>query len=108
MGRKFTEILEALREWAGCVPYPAEILRDDGDGLRIIWENGAYLAELIICRAEYAPYHCVSFQILDTHMKPDQEPMYCYYDREDSSIPEIRSALARGIELIKEEREHHA
>lgn len=104
---EFEKILSVVRGWAGRVPFPAEVLRDDPEGLRIIWETEKYLAELIVCRAEYAPYRWVSFTILDVRRDPGQEPVYCYYDQEDSSVTEILAALERGMEMMTERREAH-
>lgn len=105
MDHLFESTLRCLREWARRVPLSPEVLRDDPDGLRIIWETGIHLAELIVSRGEYAPYRFVSFQILDLLREPDQALVYSYFDRQDSTMDEILTALDRGIELIKERRE---
>ena len=105
MDQLFESTLRCLREWARRVPLSPEVLRDDPDGLRIVWETGTHLAELIVNRGEYAPYRFVSFQILDLRRDTDQASVYSYFDREDSTMDEILTALDRGIELIKERRE---
>lgn len=105
---EFEKIHGAVRDWVVRVPFPAEVLRDDPEGLRIIWESENDLAELIVCRAEYAPYRYVSFLILDVRLDPGQGPVYCYYDQEDSSVTEILAALERGMEMMTERRETHA
>lgn len=105
MDQLFESTLRCLREWARRVPLSPEILRDDPDGLRIIWETGIHLAELIVSRGEFAPYRFVSFQILDLRRDMDQASVYIYFDGEDSTMDEILTALDRGIELIKERRE---
>lgn len=105
MDQLFESTLRTVREWARRVPLSPEVLRDDPDGLRIIWETGIHLAELIVSRGEFAPYRFVSFQILDLRRDMDQASVYIYFDGEDSTMDEILTALDRGIELIKERRE---
>lgn len=105
MDQLFESALRTVREWARRVPLSPEILRDDPDGLRIIWETKTHLAELIVSRVEYAPYRFVSFQLLDILREPDQALVYSYFDGVDSTMDEILTALDRGIELIKERRE---
>ena len=105
MDQLFESTLRTVREWARRVPISPEILRDDPDGLRIIWETGIHLAELIVSRGEFAPYRFVSFQILDILREPDQALVYSYFDGDDSTMDEILTALDWGIELIKERRE---
>ena len=105
MDQLFESTLRTVREWARRIPLAPEVLRDDPGGLRIIWETKTHLAELIVCRDEYAPYRFVSFQILDLRREPDQASVYSYFDREDSTTDEILTALDRGMELIKERRE---
>ncbi len=105
MDQLFESTLRCLREWARRVPLSPEVLRDDPDGLRIIWETKTHLAELIVSRGEYAPYRFVSFQILNILREPDQALVYSYFDSVDSTMGEILTALDRGIELIKERRE---
>lgn len=107
MAHDFNEILRAVRDWADRVPCSPERLRDDEDGLRIIWETETHLAELIVSRAEYAPYRHVSFQLLDIRLDVDQAPVYSYYDQEGSTIDEILTALDRGGDLMKERREQN-
>lgn len=102
MVHEFDRILSSVREWAGLVPFPAVILRGDGSGLRIIWETKDHLTELIVCRGEFVPYRYVSFLILDARLEADQEPVYSWQDREDSSPEEILGALDRGIAMMKE------
>lgn len=104
---EFEEILRAVREWTGRVPFSSEVLRDDAEGLRIIWETEAHLAELMVCRAEYAPYRFVSFVLLGIRQEPGQDPVYCYYDREDSSVSEVLAALEYGAAMM-ERRENDA
>ena len=105
MDQLFESTLRCLREWARRVPLSPEVLRDDPDGLRIVWETGTHLAELIVNRCEYAPYRFVSFQILDIQQEMEQSLVYSYLDGENSTTDEILAALDRGIELIKERRE---
>ena len=108
MDQLFESTLRTVREWALRIPLSPEVLRDDPDGLRINWETGTHLAELIISRGEYAPYRFVSLQVLDLRREPDQASVYSYFDGEDSTTDEILTALDRGIELIKERREQDA
>ena len=108
MDQLFESTLRCLREWALRVPLSPEVLRDDPDGLRIIWETSTHLAELIVSRGEYAPYRFVSLQILDLRREPDQASVYSYFDSENSTTDEILTALDRGIELIEERREQDA
>ena len=108
MDHLFESTLRAVREWALRVPLSPEVLRDDPDGLRIIWETGTHLAELIVSRGEYAPYRFVSLQVLDLRRDTDQASVYSYFDRQDSTMDEILTALKRGIGLIKERREQDA
>ena len=108
MDQPFESTLRTVREWALRVPLSPEVLQDDPNGLRIIWETGTHLAELIVSRGEYAPYRFVCLQILDILREPDQASVYSYFDGEDSTTDEILTALDRGIELIKERREQDA
>lgn len=105
MVHDFVRILGLVRDWTGRVPFPAEVLREDKDGLRMIWETQTHLAELIVCRGEFVPYRYVSFLILDARLEADQEPVYSWYDREDSSPEEILGALDHGIAIMKERLE---
>ena len=107
MDHLFESTLRAVREWALRVPLSPEVLRDDPDGLRIIWETKTHLAELIVCRGEFAPYRFVSLQVLDLRREVDQSSVYIYFDGEDSTTDEILTALDRGIEHMKERQEQH-
>ena len=107
MDHLFESTMRAVREWALRVPLSPEVLRDDPAGLRVIWETKTHLAELIVCRGQFAPYRFVSFQILDLRREVDQSPVYSYSDGEDSTMDGILTALDRGVELIKERREQH-
>lgn len=107
MDHLFESTLRAVREWALRVPLSPEVLRDDPDGLRIIWETGTHLAELIVSRRAFAPYRFVSLQVLDLQREVDQAPVYSYFDGEDSTTDEILTALDRGIEHMKERQEQH-
>ena len=71
------------------------------------WETKTHLAELIVSRGEFAPYHFVSLQVLDLRREVDQSPVYIYFDGEDSTTDEILTALDRGIEHMKERQEQH-
>ena len=108
MDHLFESTLRTIREWALRIPLSPEVLRDDPDGLRIIWETGTHLAELIISRGEYAPYRFVCLQILDIRQEMDQALLYGYFDGENSTMDETLAALDRGIELMKERRERDA
>lgn len=107
MDHLFESTLRAVREWARRAPLSPEVLRDDPDGLRIIWETKTHLAELIVSRGEFAPYRFVSLQVLDLRREVDQSPVYIYFDGEDSTTDEILTALDRGIEHMKERQEQH-
>ena len=107
MDQQFGSILRAVRAWSLGVPLSSEVLRDDPDGLRVIWETKIHLAELIVCQGEFAPYRFVSLQILDLLQEVDQSPVYSYFDGEDSTTDEILTALDRGIEHMKERQEQH-
>lgn len=107
MDHLFESTLRAVREWALRVPLSPEVLRDDPDGLRVIWETSTHLAELIVSRGEYAPYRFVSLQVLDLLREPDQALVYSYFDSEDSTMDKILTALDRGIEHMKERQEQH-
>ena len=48
MDHLFESTLCTIREWAYRVPLSSEVLRDDPDGLRIIWETCTHLSELIV------------------------------------------------------------
>ena len=103
----FHTILWAVRDWMAQVPFTPDILHDDADGLRVIWETAEHLAELIVRESEYAPYKWVAFTILDVRLEPGQEPVYSYHDREGSSLEEILAALGRGVAMMEERREYH-
>lgn len=107
MDQLFESTLRTVRKWALRVPFSPEVLRDDPAGLRVIWETKTHLAELIVCRGEYAPYRFVSFQVLDLRREVVQSPVYSYFDGEDSTTDEILTALDRGIEHMKERQEQH-
>ena len=101
MNQEFDDILRAVRDWSDQVPFSPEILRDDTDGLRIVWETATHLAELLVCRGECAPYRYVFFQLLDIRRDVDQAAVYTYYDGEDSTTEEILNALEQGIMHMK-------
>ena len=107
MDHLFESTLRAVREWALRVPLSPEVLRDDPDGLRIIWETKTHLAELIVSRGVFDPYRFVSLQVLDLRREVGQSPVYIYFDGEDSTTDEILTALDRGIEHMKERQEQH-
>ena len=107
MDQLFESTLRTVREWALRVPLSPEVLPDDPDGQRIIWETKTHQAELIVCRGEFAPYRFVSLQVLDLRREVDQAPVYGYFDGEDSTTDEILTALDRGIEHMKERQEQH-
>lgn len=108
MDHLFESTLRTVRAWALRVPFSPEILRDDPDGLRIIWETRTHLAELIVCRGEFAPYRFVSLQVLDLRRDLEQAPVYSYFDGEDSTMDGILTALDRGIDHMTERREQDA
>lgn len=101
MIQEFDDILRAVRDWSGQVPFSPEILQGDADGLRILWETPTHLAELLVCRGEYAPYRYVSFQVLDIQRDVAQAAVYSYYDEENSTTEEILDALEQGIAHMK-------
>lgn len=107
MDHLFESTLRTVREWALRIPLSPEVLRDDPDGLRIIWETGIHLTELIVSRGEFAPCRFVSLQVLDLRREVDQSPVYSYFDGEDSTTDEILTALDRGFEHMKERQEQH-
>lgn len=108
MIQEFDDILRAVRDWSGQVPFSPEVLRDDTDGLRIVWETATHLAELLVCRGEYAPYRYVSFQLLDIRRDVDQANVFSYYDGEDSTTEEILNALGQSIAYMKKGLEQNA
>ena len=95
---ELTDLLPALRAWLSTVTIPAQVLNDDPERLRVIFETENALAELIAGDGAYTPYRFVSFTVLDTRLALDAEPVFCDYDGEDSSIEDILRALDRGMD----------
>ena len=80
---------------------PGEILTDREDTLRVIFETGNALAELIVADSGSAPYRFVSFQVLDTRLDLTDGPAFTFHDSETSTIGEILRELDRGIAFVQ-------
>lgn len=98
---ELTDILNTLRRWLAGVDLPAQVLTDQSDALRVIFETENTLAELLAGNGEYAPYRHVSFTVLDTRLALTAPPVYCFYDDETSTAEDILRALDKGLELFR-------
>lgn len=96
----FSDILSAVREWLSRLQVPYEVLTDRADSLRIIFETENALGELIVAKAESAPFRWVSLTVLDKRLDIHAEPVFCFHDREDSTAADILRALDRGAAFI--------
>lgn len=94
---KFDEVLQAVRKWFDGVSWGpgvrADVVRSDEGGFRVFFESADKIGELMVARADFAPYRFVSFQILCT----DETPVFCYYDSEASTISQILAQLDAGL-----------
>ena len=95
------QILSAVRQWLLRIDLPGEILTDREDTLRVIFETGNALAELIVADSGFAPYRFVSFQVLDTRLDLTDGPAFTFHDSETSTIGEILRELDRGIAFVQ-------
>ena len=95
------QILSAVRQWLLRIDLPGEILTDREDTLRVIFETGNALAELIVADSGSAPYRFVSFQVLDTRLDPTDAPVFTFHDSETSTIGDILRELDHGIAFVQ-------
>lgn len=92
-----TDLLKALRRWLDGVRLPFRVLTDSPAGLWVIFETDNALAELLAGEPECAPYRFVSFTVLDTRPDMHAEPVFCFYDDDSHSIPDILAGLDQGL-----------
>ena len=95
------QILSAVRQWLLRIDLPGEILTDRGDTLRVIFETGNALAELIVADSGFAPYRFVSFQVLDTRLDLTDGPAFTFHDSETNTIGEILRELDHCIAFVQ-------
>ena len=95
---EFSEALTAVREWLGRVTVPAQVQRDDADGLWVFFESENALAELIVGNDGCAPWHFVSMTVLDTRLEPHAGPVFTLWGNGDHTVSDILRELDRGME----------
>ena len=97
---EFTQALTAVREWMGRVTVPAQVQRDDGDGLWVFFESENALAELTVGNDPCVPWRFVSMTVLDTRLDPHAAPVFTFWGNGDHTIPDILRELDRGMEVF--------
>ena len=100
-GDRFEGVMAACRGWLGTVGGKPEVVLDSAEALRVRFETEFHLAELLVHRAEWAPYRYVSFQVLDVRLPLDQGPVYCFFDGAESTIGEILAGLDAGMRMME-------
>lgn len=75
------------------------ILRNENDGFVVSFENDVAMAELVVERPSYAPYRFVSFEIAALE-EDEAKIVYSWYDKENTSINEIKHELKNGIDYF--------
>ena len=95
------QILSAVRQWLLRIDLPGEILTDREDTLRVIFETGNALAELIVADSGFAPYRFVSFQVLDTRLDLTDGPAFTFHDSKTCTIGDILRELDHGIAFVQ-------
>ena len=96
------DILPVLRDWLKEIRIPCQILADSDESLRVIFETGNALAELIAGDGKFAPYRHVAFTVLDVRLEPTAGPVFCFYDDSTHTLDDILRELDRGIRCVAE------
>lgn len=74
-------------------------LRNENEGFVVSFENDIAMAELVVERPSYAPYRFVSFEIVALE-EDEAKIVYRWYDKENTSINEIKHELKNGIDYF--------
>ena len=96
---EFTEALIAVREWLGRAAVPAQVQRDDANGLWVFFESENALAELTVGNDAYAPWRFVSMTVLDTRLAPQAAPVFTFWGNGDHTVSDILRELDRALEI---------
>ena len=99
---EFREVLTAVRAWFESVQgkygqrIREKVVLDSDTAFRIFFESADKMGELMVAEADFAPYRYVSFLIL----RMDEEPVFCYYDSDASTLREIIGQLDAGLKMM--------
>ena len=98
---EFSEALTAVREWLGRVTAPAQVQRDDTDGLWVFFESEHALAELIVGDDASAPWRFVSMTVLDTRLDPHAAPVFTFWGKQVHTVSDILRELDRAMGIFE-------
>lgn len=98
----FGEVLHTFRAWVGQMRrrVRAEVRADDEERLWVFFDTEHHMAELLVCRAECAPFRYVSFQILDVRLPEHAAPVYAFYDGPNTTLSQIAAGLEEGLRVM--------
>ena len=103
----FNEVLQMSREWLlsarsaqnGNMSFA--VLTDNGEALRVILETPLHMAELVVTAdAGFAPYRFVSFFVYSTDIHSPDEPLFCFFDSDETTADELLRGLNEGMRLM--------
>ena len=103
----FDEVLRMCREWlrSACSAQDGNVsfavLTDNGEALRVILETPLHMAELVVtAEAGFAPYRFVSFFVYRTDIHSPDEPLFCFFDSDETTADELLRGLNEGMRLM--------
>lgn len=100
-GDCFAEAIDAVRAWFKRQD-GTEVREDSRDRLWAFFDRSHCMAELLVCRAESAPFRYVSFQVVDVRAPKRSAPVYVFYDGPDSVPSQILAGVEEGIRVMGE------
>ena len=102
----FTDVRKAVLAWLESTKSKCgsrvivETALNSDSFLNVFFEASNRIAKLTVAEAGFAPYRYVSFCVADAKQDVNSNPIFCYYDSESSTIPEIIHCLDIGISLL--------
>lgn len=103
----FNEVLQMSREWllsarsAQNSNISFAVLTDNGEALRVILETPLHMAELVVtAKTGFAPYRFVSFFVYSTDIHSPDEPLFCFFDSDETTADELLRGLNEGMRLM--------
>lgn len=98
-------IMKAAHEWVEQiqVKYASKITvdveKDEANCFHVFFETPNSISELCVSIPYFAPYHCVSFLVMDVRKSVDSLPVFHYYDKDSDTVEEIFNQLNAGIAI---------
>lgn len=106
MDRDFLQIKDSIANWVYGIKnelhyLETDIVLDNLNSLRVIFESKEYLAELLVEQGYFTPYRFVKLEILPLS-SACPKPVYIWYDSQNDDINSIISNLQIGLNYFKQ------